>query len=310
MFSLVIPVFNEEQGLMPFYKEVMKVVKGRNYELLFIDDGSTDNSLNILKNLKELNKNIRIFSFRKNQGKAEALTLGFQKAEGDYIITLDADLQDDPWEIIKLEKKIEEGWDLISGWRKDRKDSISKVIASKFFNLISSFFWGLKVHDLNCGLKLYSKEAAKSLNLYGGMHRFIPLLLHDKGFRVTEVAVVHHKRRFGKSKYGISKVFKDLPDIFTMLFLSKCDKRPLHFFGTIGGLMLFVGILISIYLTTLRFQGESIGSRPLLLLGILLILAGLQVFFTGFLADLIIHLSEKDREVDSEDKKYSIKYSN
>lgn len=294
MLSIVIPVFNEEQSLEPFYKEVLKALKGKSFELLFVDDGSSDHSLSLLKKFKDQNKAVRIFSFRKNQGKAEALTLGFQNAKGDRIVTLDADLQDDPSEINKLLKKMEEGWDLVSGWRKNRKDSIARVISSKFFNLISSFFWGLKVNDLNCGLKLYSAEAAKSLNLYGGMHRFIPLLLHEQGFRVTEVVVIHHKRKYGISKYGVSKIFKDLPDIFTMLFLSRYSKKPFHFFGVVGGILLFSGISISIYLTILHFQGEAIGNRPLLLLGMLLILTGLQVFFTGFLADLLLHTSQKN----------------
>lgn len=304
MLSVIIPVFNEEQSLEPFYKEVMKVLKNRDYELLFVDDGSTDRSLDILKKLKDKNKAVRIFSFRKNQGKAEALTLGFQRAKGDYVVTLDADLQDDPWEIEKLEKKIHEGWDLVSGWRKNRKDGVAKIISSKLFNSISSFFWGLKVNDLNCGLKLYSNEAAKSLNLYGGMHRFIPLLLHEQGFRVTEVVVVHHERKYGISKYGLSKIFKDLPDIFTMLFLSRYSKKPFHFFGTVGGILLFLGIAISIYMTVLRFQGESIGNRPLLLLGMLLILIGLQIFFTGFLADLLLHTTQKNTDKDKAVIKY------
>ncbi len=298
MISVVIPVFNEEESLSAFYKELIVALEKikSSYEIIFVDDGSTDNSLKILKEIAAKDKKVKAYSFRKNQGKAEALTFGFQKAKGDIIVTLDADLQDKPKEIFKLlEKAKEENWDVVCGWRRKRKDSLSKVFASRLFNFLAGFFWGLRLHDYNCGLKLYSKEAAKNLNLYGGMHRFIPLLLHEQGFRVTEVAVEHDKRKFGKSKYGFSKLWKDLPDIFTMLFLTRYSRKPLHFFGAVGGLFLFFGILISIYLSIIHFQGHAIGRRPLLFLGMLLIISGLQVLFTGFLADLIINLSQNNR---------------
>jgi len=296
MLSAVIPVFNEEESLSLFYKELSKEIKklARDYEIIFVDDGSTDRSLEMLKDLAKRDKKIKIFSFRKNQGKAEALTLGFQKSKGDFVITLDADLQDKPSEIEKLLKKTKEGWDLVSGWRKNRRDPLPKIISSKVFNWIASTFWGLKLHDYNCGLKVYRSEAVKSLNLYGGLHRFIPLLVYQQGFKVTETPVLHSPRKFGKSKYGFSKLWKDLPDIFTMLFLSKYSQRPLHFFGTVGILSLLSGFVILIYLSILHFQGEAIGSRPLLLFGILLVLTGFQVLFTGFLADLFLHVSQKN----------------
>lgn len=296
MLSVVVPVFNEEESLRFFWKELIQEIKNldRNYEIIFVDDGSTDGSLDILKTFKRKDKRVRIFSFRKNQGKAEALTLGFQKARGDFIVTLDADLQDQPSEIKKLLKKINSGWDLVSGWRRKRKDSILKILSSKLFNLVSSFFWGISLNDLNSGLKAYRKKAAKSLNLYGGTHRFIPLILHQQGFRVTEVETIHSKRKFGKSKYGFRKIFTEMPDMFTMLFLSRYSQRPLHFFGTVGGMLSLAGFIILAYLTVLRFQGETIGDRPLLLFGILLVLTGFQVFFTGFLADLFLHISQKN----------------
>ena len=221
MISVVVPVFNEEESIVEFYKDLVDSIKkiGISYEIIFVDDGSIDGTLDILKNIEKNDRRIKIFSFRKNQGKAEALTLGFQKAQGDYIVTFDADLQDKPKEIGKLLREMEKGkWDLVCGWRKDRKDSLKKIISSKFFNNLVSMFWGLKLHDYNCGLKLYSKDAAKSLTLYGGMHRFIPILAHEQGFTVTEVPVEHDERKYGKSKYGFSKIWKDLPDIFTMLF--------------------------------------------------------------------------------------------
>lgn len=306
MISIVIPVFNESESLLAFYSELKRVLKKMRlkYEIIFIDDGSTDASLEILRQIAKTDKQVKIYSFRKNSGKAEALTLGFQKAKGDYIITLDADLQDKPKEISKLLRKAKEGnWDVVCGWRKNRKDPLKKIISSKFFNYLASIFWGLKLHDYNCGLKLYSKEAAKSLNLYGGMHRFIPLLVHEQGFKVTEVAVEHDKRKFGKSKYGFSKLWKDLPDIFTMIFLSKYSKRPFHFFGVAGGIFVSIGVIILGYLSYLHFQNIAIGQRPLLFFGMLLVISGFQLFFTGFLADLIINISSKEQ------KDFTLKYS-
>lgn len=305
MISFVIPVFNEEESLSIFYKEFIDVVLrlDKSYEVVFIDDGSTDSSLEILKQIAKTDKQVRIYSFRKNSGKAEALTLGFQKSRGDCIVTLDADLQDRPEEIGKLIRKQKEGFDLVCGWRKDRKDAFKTKLSSRLFNFIASIFWGLKLHDYNCGLKLYSKEAAKSMSLYGGMHRFIPLLAHDQGFTVTELAVEHDERKFGKSKYGFSKIWKDLPDIFTMLFLSKYSKRPFHFFGVAGGIFVLTGMIILVYLSLLHFQGVAIGQRPLLFFGMLMIISGFQLFFTGFLADLLINISSGRR------KDFILKYS-
>ncbi|MCL6096459.1 MAG: glycosyltransferase family 2 protein [Patescibacteria group bacterium] len=298
MLSAVVPVYNEEESLGAFYKVLIpnlsKLDKG--YEVIFVDDGSTDKTLKILKDFEKKNKNVKILSFRKNRGKAEVLTSGFQAAKGDFIVTLDADLQDRPEEIGKLLQKAKEGFDLVSGWRKERKDALKTKLSSKLFNFIMSAFWGVHLHDYNCGLKLYTKEAAKSVSLYGGMHRFIPLLVSEKGFNVTEVAVAHEKRRFGKSKYGFSKIFRDIPDMFTILFLTKYAKRPLHFFAIVGGIIGTIGFFILLYLSILRFMGEKIGTRPLLVFGVLLVLAGFQVLFTGFLADLILHISEKNNE--------------
>jgi len=310
MISIVVPVFNEEESIQVFYKELLRVVAAldKEYELIFIDDGSTDSSLEILRDFAKKDNTVRIFSFRKNQGKAEALTFGFQKSLGDYIITLDADLQDRPAEIQKLLKKIKNGWDLACGWRKERQDSQFKVFPSKIFNLLTSFFWGTRLHDYNCGLKAFKSDAAKSLRLYGGMHRFIPLLIHQEGFKVTEVPVVHGKRLFGKSKYGFSKILKDFPDMFTMFFLNRYGKKPLHFFGLAGGLLFTIGIIILGYLAILRFQGETIGRRPLLFFGMLLVLSGLQVFFTGFLADLMINLYQKRNIKEYEEEGTFLKY--
>lgn len=309
MISALIPLFNEQESLEKLYPRLKSALNELKieYEILFVDDGSNDSSLGILKKLAAKDKSIKIYSLRKHAGKSEALTYGFRMAQGDYIVTLDADLQDRPEEIKNLLNKAKEGFDLVSGWRKNRKDALYMKLPSKFFNFLMSAFWGVHLHDYNCGLKLYTKTAAKSLSLYGGMHRFIPLLASEKGFEVTEIPVVHEPRLFGKSKYGFSKIFKDVPDMFTILFLTKYAKRPLHFFGFAGGVIFAIGFFILLYLSILHFLGESIGSRPLLIFGMLLVLAGFQILFTGFIADLIISISEKNaRNFESqEDLKYS-----
>lgn len=293
MLSVVIPAFNEEESLNPLYAEIKSALKNSDYEIIFIDDGSTDKSLSLLKNFNKKDKRVRVYSFRKNQGKAEALTFGFQKVNGDYVATLDADLQDKPTEIPKLMDKAKEGWDVVCGWRKKRQDPPLKILSSRLFNFLTRAFWGLRLHDYNCGLKIYTKEAAKTLHIYGGLYRFIPLLLYQEGFRVCEVPVIHQGRKYGKSKYRFSKIWSDLPDIFTMLFLVRYSKRPLHFFGLIGFILFFFGFIILSYLTFIKFFGGGIGERPILFLGMLLVLTGFQVFLTGFLADLFINLSQR-----------------
>lgn len=300
MFSIVVPVFNEEESLQAFYDELILQIPlfAKSYEVIFVDDGSTDRSLEILKQLSLKNKNVKVFSLRKNSGKAEALTIGFQKAKGEMVVTLDADLQDQPKEICRLIEKQTEGVDVVCGWRKDRKDRSKMKIISKVFNFIVHKTFDINVHDYNCGMKLYSLEAAKSLNLYGGMHRFIPILLVEQGFVVDEAPVEHVPRKYGKSKYGFSKIFKDLPDMFTMIFLMKYRKKPLHFFGGIGGGVFSLGFVILLYLTSIKiFAGQSIGGRPLLFLGVLFVVVGIQIFFTGFLAELIISLSHRGERV-------------
>jgi len=306
MLSVVVPVFNEQESIPFFYPELTQALKElkKDYEIVFVDDGSRDKSLDLLKELEQKDSHVRIFSLRRNVGKAEALSLGFQKAKGDVIITLDADLQDKPDQIAMLLKKFDEGFDVVCGWRKDRKDASKMKIISKFFNYTLNHIFDLSVHDYNCGFKLYTSAAAKSLHLYGGLHRFIPILVYEQGFTVAEVPVEHQSRQHGYSKYGFSKIFKDIPDMFTMLFLVKYMKRPLHFFGAIGGVLVFLGALILAYLSILHFLGESIGRRPLLLFGILFVMSGLQVFFTGFLAELLISISHKGDRTN-----YPLKYS-
>lgn len=298
MISVVVPFFNEQESLEIFYEELIKTLLQFNepYEIIFIDDGSTDRTFEIAKKLVQQNKHIKLFSFRKNQGKAEALTLGFRKAKGEYIVTLDGDLQDKPSEMKKLLVKAKDGWDMVCGWRENRQDSWYKIVSSKIFNWLMKLLWGLKLHDYNCGLKVYVKDAAKNLSLYGGLHRFIPLIVYQQGFHVSEISVQHEKRKFGKSKYGFSKLWKDLPDIFTMLFLTRYSSRPFHFFGMVGAVLLLSGVGVLGYLSILHFQGHTIGRRPILFFGVLLVLSGFQVFFTGFLADLIAKLSHVSHE--------------
>ncbi len=311
MISVVVPVCNEKESLDAFYAELSKVLPklDSHYEIIFVDDGSTDISLEILKEIAHKNKSVRVFSFRRNLGKAEALTFGFMQAKGDYIVTLDADLQDQPSEIIKLLEKAKEGVEVVCGWRKDRKDKSKMKIISKIFNSTLNKLFDLDIHDYNCGLKVYTNEAAKSIRLYGGLHRFIPLIAYEQGFIVDEVVVDHASRKFGKSKYGFSKMWKDLPDLFSMFFLTKYGKRPLHFFGMMGGIILFIGLLIFAYLSMIWFQGSSIGRRPLFFTSILLILGGLQIFFTGFLADLIINISQNRQSPKESHIHFPLKYS-
>lgn len=311
MISIVVPVYNEEESLRHFFTALMEVLPAlsKEYEVVFVDDGSVDASLAILKALHAKHAFVRVFSFRRNMGKSEALTFGFQKAKGDIVVTMDADLQDKPSEIEKLLTRYKEGFEVVSGWRKDRQDKKKMVVISRLFNGILQKLFDLDLHDYNCGLKLYTRDAARSLRLYGGLHRFIPILAYQQGFTVAEVPVVHETRKYGKSKYGFSKLWRDLPDMFTIIFLAKYSKQPLHFFGIIGGLFTLIGSLILSYLTVEHFLGFAINRRPILFFGILLVIAGLQLFFTGFLADLMIHISHTPQSFDEKNLHFPVKYA-
>ncbi len=311
MISYVIPVMNEEESIDAFYAELYKVILQiiEKYEIIFIDDGSTDNSLVLLKKLVKSNKSVRVFSFRRNLGKAEALTFGFAKASGDYIVTLDADLQDIPSEIPKLLALGKTGVEVVTGWRKKRKDKKYMVYISRLFNLFVNKLFNTGIHDYNCGLKLYTRDAAKSLQLYGGLYRFIPFLVYQQGFTIGEVAVEHQPRKFGKSKYGFYK-WRDLPDIITILFLAKYSKRPLHFFGIIGIFMSSIGVIVLLYLTYVHyFMHQPVGTRPLLFMGILFVIAGLQILFTGFLADLMLNIAQGPKYLDESKMHFPLKFS-
>lgn len=296
--SIVIPIYNEIESIQELIARVKDAVNELKikYEILFIDDGSTDGTLEELKRYERDNSYIRIYSFRKNLGKSVALTLGFQKSRGEFIVTMDADLQDDPQNIKELLSTIKkENVDLVSGWRKDRKDSKLKVLSSHFFNnLIIPFLFKVKLHDLNCGLKIYKKELAQELKIYGGMHRFIPILADELGYKVSETPVIHKPRKYGTSKYKPTKIFTDLPDLMTMYFLVKYNRRPLHFFSKLGGSLLLLGSIILFYLSILRLLGQTIGNRPLLIFGVLFVIAGIQTIFTGLLADLMVNINRNN----------------
>ncbi|MGD8780741.1 MAG: glycosyltransferase family 2 protein [Ignavibacteria bacterium] len=304
--SVLVPLYNEEESLRPLYIETKKSVNSINsdYEILFVDDGSTDKSLQVIRELCREDKKINYISFRKNYGKAAALQVGFKNVTGDAVITMDADLQDDPAEIPNLLKKLNEGFDLVSGWKKKRKDPFIKKHSSKFFNYITKLMTGIKIHDFNCGLKAYRREVVKNVTLYGELHRYIPVLADWKGFSVSEIAVKHSPRRYGKTKYGISRFFKGFVDLITVLFTTRYNRRPMHLFGLMGALSFFLGLIVSGYLTFEKlYFGKYISNRPLLFLGILLIIVGIQFFSIGLIGEIIVHQNKDDSEYLIKDKK-------
>ncbi len=292
--SIVIPVYNEEENIFRLYSELKKTLSKlkKSYELIFIDDGSTDKSFNILNEIHEKDKNVKIIKFRKNFGQTAAISAGFENSEGDIIITMDADLQNDPKDIPRLMNKISEGYDVVSGWRKGRKDPLlMKKIPSKISNFLTRELTGVKIHDSGCTLKAYKKEALKNIELYGEMHRFIPAILSWKGFKVSEIPVTHNARKFGKTKYGAWRIMKGFLDLLVVVFWKKYSTRPIHLFGSLGILMGFFGFIISCYLTLMKIlYNQSLTNRPLLLLGILLIILGVQFVIFGLLADIMVRL--------------------
>jgi glycosyltransferase involved in cell wall biosynthesis len=296
--SLVIPVLNEQGSLLELYRRIAEVAHTHRFacEIIFIDDGSTDDSPHILDELARTDARVGVIHFRRNFGKAAALDAGFKAARGRVIITMDADLQDDSNEIPRFLAKLDEGYDLVSGWKKKRNDPLDKTLPSKVFNQTVSLVSGLKLHDFNCGFKAYKREAVAGLNLYGEMHRFIPVLLHWFGFKITEIPVEHHSRRFGRSKYGLGRLFKGCFDLLTVVLLTRFVSRPLHLFGGVGLVFGFLGVLILLYLSGLWFLGLGpIGSRPLLFLGLLLTMVGVQFVCTGLVAELIAR-REQERQ--------------
>jgi glycosyltransferase involved in cell wall biosynthesis len=296
--SLVVPLLNEEESILPLINEIRKAIKPLNkpYEVIFVDDGSTDGSLKIIKDAAKVDNRLKFISFRKNYGKSAALQVGFKAATGDAIITMDADLQDDPHEIPNLLKKLDEGFDLCSGWKKERFDPFIKKYSSRFFNFVTRIISGIKIHDFNCGLKAYRREVVQNLNVYGELHRYVPVLAKWQGFTVTEIPVKHHKRRYGKTKFGISRFFKGFIDLITVTFVARYVKRPMHFFGFLGALSFLIGLVVNGYLTIEWISGRPLSNRPMLFLGMLLIIVGVQFFSVGLLGEMMVHQNQSERE--------------
>ncbi|CAN5300539.1 glycosyltransferase family 2 protein [soil metagenome] len=300
--SFVIPARNEEKSIETLYKEIIhetKKIKAK-YEIIFIDDGSTDKTFDIFKKLIKKDKNVKTIKFRGNWGKSMALQAGFSKAKGNIIFTLDADLQDDPKEIPNFLKKINEGYDLVSGWKKIRHDPISKVVPSRILNFTISKLTGLNIHDTNCGFKAYRYEVVDNLNLYGELYRFIPVMAVKQNFKVAEIIISHRKRKFGKSKFGIERNIKGLLDLLTVVFLTNYLKRPGHFFGTAGLISFSGGFVIGIYLSFIRFTtGSFQDHQPLLMLGLLLMIVGVQLVSTGLIAEMILSFNQNKNNISS-----------
>lgn len=294
--SVVIPLLNERDSLRELHRELTDVLARavESYEVIFVDDGSTDGSWEVLRELAQEDGHVRAYSFRRNFGKSAALAVGFRKARGRFIVTMDADLQDDPSEIPRLLARLAEGWDLVNGWKRKRRDPWSKRISSKLFNWAASRVAGLRLHDFNCGLKAYRREVIEAVHVYGELHRFIPALAHWLGFRVTEQEVRHRPRRYGRSKYGLGRAKRGLFDLITVLFLTRYGKRPLHFFGVPGLLSALAGTAILVYLAYQRlFASVYLSNRPLLLLGLLLVIVGIQFVSIGLIGEMI---TEAQRE--------------
>lgn len=296
VISVLVPLLNEEESLKILTEGVVKNLKelvNDNYEIIFIDDGSKDNSLNVIKELQKSNNKIKYICFRRNYGKSAALAVGFENARGKLIITMDADLQDDPNEFKNLLSKLKEGYDLVTGWKKKRHDPIHKTLPSKLFNFVTSSISGLKLHDYNCGLKIYKREVVKTLDVYGEMHRYLPVMAHWNGFKVTELPVIHHSRQFGYSKFGASRFIKGFLDLITLVFNYKFLKRPLHFFGAIGFLLTFLGLVIDGVLTIQWLLGDTyLSGRPLIFFGLGLIIVGVQFISIGLIGELMVKNSK------------------
>lgn len=302
--SVVIPLLNEEHTLVELAGKIADSLQGRDFEIIFVDDGSMDRSWEILSKLSRDYSFVKAIRFRRNYGKSDALQAGFSAATGKYVVTMDADLQDDPYEIPALIEILEQGNDMVSGWKKKRYDPISKTIPSRFFNAVTRLTTGIQLHDFNCGLKAYRREVTDSIYLYGEMHRYVPLLAKWKGYdKIEEKVVKHHPRKHGKTKFGISRFLNGFLDLITLLFVNRYKRRPMHFFGSVGILFLLIGGLISAYLSYIKlFQGVPLANRPLLFLGILLILVGVQFFSIGFLGEMINRWHVRSQNPEISDK--------
>jgi len=301
VISVVVPVHDEEHSVEPLFGELRAALEplGTEWEVLFVDDGSTDGTFGALTRLYDREHGVRIVRLRRNFGKATALAAGFAEAAGDVVVTIDGDLQDDPAEIPRLLAKLDEGFDLVSGWKTRRRDPLRRRIVSRVFNGVTGRISGLRLHDLNCGLKAYRAEVLRGLRLYGELHRFIPVLAHYRGFRVAEVPVNHRPRGHGRSRYGMERYLRGFFDLLTVTFMGRYRYRPLHLFGGLGLLLGGTGFVLLAYLTVVKAMGNAIGQRPLLTLGVLLLVVGIQLFSLGLVGELVTSLHEErtsDRE--------------
>jgi len=287
--TVLVPAYNEAENLRPLLEKLAKDVAslGLTAEILVLDDGSTDGSLEALRALRGTIPGLRAISFRRNFGKSAALSVGFRESRGRFVVTMDADLQDDSAEIGPLLAKLGEGYDLVSGWKQKRKDPISKTIPSKLFNGVTARISGVSLHDMNCGLKAYRSEVVKTVKLRGELHRFIPVLAHWNGFRVTEIRTVHHPRLHGTTKFGPARFINGFLDLLAVMFMTTQSTRPLHLFGRLGILVACVGAGATVWASWPWFLGEGLRLRPMLVFGLVLIVLGIQFLSLGFLGELI-----------------------
>ena len=288
--AVIIPALNEREALPGLVEEIDracgKIQPGIEWEVLVVDDGSTDNTFEAVEDMAITNDRIRAIRLRRNFGKSSALSVGFDATDAETVITIDGDGQDDPADIPLLLARLDEGFDLVSGWKRDRQDPASRRLASKAFNWFATKATGVRMHDMNCGFKAYRGECARSIDVYGEMHRFMPALAVQQGWTVTEVPVNHRAREFGKSRFGLERYLRGALDLVTVVFLGRYQFRPLHLFGGAGAAFTFIGAVICIYLTILKIGGAAIGERPLLFLGVLLIVVGVQLMTLGLLAQM------------------------
>jgi hypothetical protein len=290
--SVVIPAMNEAGNILPLHQAISDVLEaaGVTFELILIDDGSNDGTWQAIEDLAARDRRVIGLRHRRNFGKARGLATGFAAASGEHVVTMDADLQDDPAEIPRFLAKLDEGFDLVSGWKQRRQDPLGKTLPSRIFNATVRAVSGVPLHDFNCGFKIYRADVVRSIRLYGELHRFTPVLAHAEGFRVGEIPVRHHPRRWGASKYGWSRLIKGFLDLLTVTFLTEYRQRPMHVLGVPGMVALATGALIGLWLTAEKvLTGASIGNRPLLLLAVLLVLVGVQFFGLGLLGELLAH---------------------
>src|SRR6266545_634493 len=295
VISVVVPVHDEERSVALLYDELRSALEPLNasWEAIFVDDGSTDGTFAALTRLHSAEENVRVVRLRRNFGKAAALVAGFDQARGETVVTIDGDLQDDPAEIPRLLAKLDEGFDLVSGWKTRRRDPISRRVLSRIFNRVTSAFSGVRLHDMNCGLKAYRAEVVHGLRLYGELHRFIPVLAHYRGFRIAELPVNHRPREHGRSRYGVERYLRGFLDLLTVSFIGRYRHRPLHLFGGLGLILGLIGTGILVYLSVVKALGHAIGGRPLLLLGVLLVVVGLQFFSLGLISEMLTSQHEE-----------------